>query len=383
VTGKGFRGGKSPNQNTTTPYCDYNSFYYPLRDSGAADKGESIINIDSAIARGKGSPANGGGGGNGHSSGGGGGSNGGAGGFGGYQSDACNGSATDNRGIGGKPLIYNNSVNKIFMGGGGGSGHTVSVGGSPMNGGNGAGIIIIKSSVIIDTSGYQIIAKGDEAPQCNLSPVDLCHDGSGGGGGGGTVLIENSKLISSITIDISGGKGGDLIVYATPNATRTGPGGGGGAGIFWSNNISLPSNIIVNKTGGINGVIIPKGNEPYGTTPGQDGVNMFNLKIPVDVNPFKKQVDVTALNLMPNAFTPNGDGINDCFGIKYWDSIKDLNFSIYNRYGDKVFHTNNVAVCWDGKYKQQLQDANIYVYIIRGKIGCLLIERKGIVALIK
>ena len=100
VTGRGFRGGNSPNPNTTTLYCDYNDYYYPSGTNAAADKGESITSIGDEIAWGKGSPANGGGGGNGHNSGGGGGSNGGAGGFGGYQLDACGGSATDNRGLG-------------------------------------------------------------------------------------------------------------------------------------------------------------------------------------------------------------------------------------------------------------------------------------------
>ena len=33
---------------------------------------------------------------------------------------------------------------------------------------------------------------------------------------------------------------------------------------------------------------------------------------------------------MPNSFTPNGDGINDCFGIKYWGDVKNLIFIIYH-----------------------------------------------------
>ena len=290
VTGKGFLGGTSPNPNTTTLYCNYNDYYYPLGTGGAAAKGESITNIGNGIAWGKGSPANGGGGGNGHNSGGGGGSNGGAGGFGGYQLDACGGSATDNRGIGGKALIYTNAANKIFMGGGGGSGHTDNAGGSPMNGGNGGGIIIINSPVI-NSGSFKIIAKGGDAPQCNLSPIDLCHDGSGGGGGAGTVLIENTNLITNTNIDIQGGKGGDLVIYNPPGASKIGPGAGGGAGVLWLNNNSLPANIVVNKTGGINGVIVANGNDPYGTTPGQDGLNLFNLQIPVDTVVFKPNID--------------------------------------------------------------------------------------------
>ena len=212
VTGRGFLGGRSPNPNTTTLYCSYSDYYYSKGTAGAAEKGESISMIGDPKAWGKGSPANGGGGGNGHNSGGGGGSNGGMGGFGGYQLDACGGSSTDNRGLGGKNLAYSNAANKIFMGGGGGSGHTDNAGGSPMNGGNGGGIVIIKSPIINNT-GFKIIAKGADIINCALSPIDLCHDGNGGGGGAGTVLLETNNFTNATSVDIRGGKGGDLVVF--------------------------------------------------------------------------------------------------------------------------------------------------------------------------
>ena len=320
VSAKGFRGGTSPNPNTTTLYCNYNDYYYSKGTAGAAEKGESITGIGDPIAWGKGSPANGGGGGNGHNSGGGGGSNGGFGGFGGYQLDACGGAATDNRGIGGKALIYSTAANKIFMGGGGGSGHTDNAGGSPMNGGNGGGIIIIRSPVI-NSNGFKIIAKGGDAPQCSLSPIDLCHDGSGGGGGAGTVLIENSTIVQPTTVDIRGGKGGDLVIYNPPGATKIGPGAGGGAGVVWVNSTSLPSNIVVNNTGGINGVIVLNGNDPYGTTPGQDGINLFNLKIPVDTILFKPNIDSVRIKdsaTSCSSFDFKGFGYTNTAAINSW-----------------------------------------------------------------
>ncbi|MDQ2863475.1 MAG: gliding motility-associated C-terminal domain-containing protein, partial [Bacteroidota bacterium] len=51
----------------------------------------------------------------------------------------------------------------------------------------------------------------------------------------------------------------------------------------------------------------------------------------------KADYNMNALYLLPNSFTPNGDGVNDCFGIKYWGIVKELNFSIYNRFGERVF----------------------------------------------
>ena len=54
---------------------------------------------------------------------------------------------------------------------------------------------------------------------------------------------------------------------------------------------------------------------------------------------------------MPNSFTPNGDGLNDCFGLAHWGLVSDLEFSVYNRFGQRVFYTNNSASCWDGTFQ--------------------------------
>jgi gliding motility-associated-like protein len=86
---------------------------------------------------------------------------------------------------------------------------------------------------------------------------------------------------------------------------------------------------------------------------------------------------------IPNAFTPNNDGLNDCFGVKYMGDIKDFNLSIYNRYGQRVFHTNNPSDCWDGKYNGEPQNSAAYVYLITGKTSCGNINKKGTIMLIR
>lgn len=90
-----------------------------------------------------------------------------------------------------------------------------------------------------------------------------------------------------------------------------------------------------------------------------------------------------SLYLMPTAFTPNGDGLNDCYGIRYWGSMQHLDFSIYNRWGERVFHTTNPAACWDGRHRGVMQDAGIFVYVIRAKTLCGDAFKKGTFALIK
>lgn len=99
------------------------------------------------------------------------------------------------------------------------------------------------------------------------------------------------------------------------------------------------------------------------------------------------QVEVTTNNqsnyLMPSAFTPNNDGLNDCYGIKYWGAILELNFSIYNRWGQLVFKTTNPGECWDGKINGIMQDAAAFVYVIKAKTQCGDVFRKGIFTLIR
>lgn len=88
--------------------------------------------------------------------------------------------------------------------------------------------------------------------------------------------------------------------------------------------------------------------------------------------------------LMANAFTPNNDGINDCYGIQNWGIILELEFSIYNRWGERVFFTTNPAKCWDGTYKGKLQDPNMFTYQIKAKTSCEnYVFRKGLLSLIR
>jgi gliding motility-associated-like protein len=86
---------------------------------------------------------------------------------------------------------------------------------------------------------------------------------------------------------------------------------------------------------------------------------------------------------MPNSFTPNGDGKNDCFGIKYWGIIKDLKFIIYNRYGEQVFVTTDPNQCWDGRYKSEKPEPGNYVYYIKATTACGPVEKKGNVILMR
>jgi len=86
---------------------------------------------------------------------------------------------------------------------------------------------------------------------------------------------------------------------------------------------------------------------------------------------------------LPNSFTPNNDGLNDCFGIKYPAVVQNLNFIIYNYLGQKVFETNNPFVCWDGFFKGKKANPGNYVYYLKANTFCSPVEMYGNVILIK
>ncbi len=69
---------------------------------------------------------------------------------------------------------------------------------------------------------------------------------------------------------------------------------------------------------------------------------------------------------VPNAFTPNGDGNNDVFEIYgKLNAIAFLEIQIFNRWGEKVFESNDHHFQWDGSYKGVVQNSSVYIWQIK------------------
>ena len=73
--------------------------------------------------------------------------------------------------------------------------------------------------------------------------------------------------------------------------------------------------------------------------------------------------------VIPSAFTPNGDGINDTWQIKYIEDYPGCTVDIFNRYGEKIYSSINYAVEWDGTYKGHYLPTGTYYYIVNPKNG--------------
>ncbi|MDB5004088.1 MAG: type sorting protein [Mucilaginibacter sp.] len=82
-------------------------------------------------------------------------------------------------------------------------------------------------------------------------------------------------------------------------------------------------------------------------------------------------VTVTALQppVIPNAFTPNGDGINDLWIIKYLDTYTDCTVDIFNRNGQKIYTSTGYTTAWDGRFNGGNMPIGVYYYVINPKHG--------------
>ncbi len=80
-------------------------------------------------------------------------------------------------------------------------------------------------------------------------------------------------------------------------------------------------------------------------------------------------VKVLKLPKPPNTFTPNGDGINDFWEIKYLNDYPNCIVEVYNTAGTLVYRSNGYSTPWDGKWKGQELPAGTYYYVIDPKNG--------------
>lgn len=130
-------------------------------------------------------------------------------------------------------------------------------------------------------------------------------------------------------------------------------------------------------------VIQPKGEGTYTLTVKNEGgcINTANIT----VNVLCKYENL----FIPNTFSPNNDGMNDVFYPRGKGLLNIKAFRIFNRWGQIVYERTNLqandpAVGWDGRYNNQLQMPDVYVFVI--DVMCdngIVLSRKGNVTLLR
>lgn len=98
--------------------------------------------------------------------------------------------------------------------------------------------------------------------------------------------------------------------------------------------------------------------------------------------------DPNALNcdqlLLPNAFTPNKDNLNERFEISNKFIVDELiSFDVYSRLGTRVFHGDSKQSSWDGSYQGTLLNPAKYAYIIEYVCAGNQYQKRGVVTLIR
>ncbi len=87
---------------------------------------------------------------------------------------------------------------------------------------------------------------------------------------------------------------------------------------------------------------------------------------------------------VPQAFTPNGDNVNDVVFVRGWGIKKLLEFNIYNRWGQKIFTTDDINKGWDGTYNGKKQNMDTYAYYVKVLLwNNTTKDKKGTVNLIR
>jgi len=87
---------------------------------------------------------------------------------------------------------------------------------------------------------------------------------------------------------------------------------------------------------------------------------------------------------VPNAFSPNNDGQNDQLCIYGIECISEVQFAVYDRWGEKVFETTDPGICWDGTFRGELMNTAVFVYHLQAvTLNGEVTVKKGNITLVR
>ncbi len=126
----------------------------------------------------------------------------------------------------------------------------------------------------------------------------------------------------------------------------------------------------------------PRGNSDYNARPQLIVKNDYGC---YDTTKGFIRVAYSCFIAVPSAFTPNGDGRNDYLYPLQAYKATNLNFSVYNRFGELVFHSKDWTYKWDGRYKGQAADAGTYVWVLSytNSDNGAVVNQKGTTVLVR
>jgi gliding motility-associated-like protein len=84
---------------------------------------------------------------------------------------------------------------------------------------------------------------------------------------------------------------------------------------------------------------------------------------------------------LPNAFTPNCDGVNDAWGVKNLNSYPNCTVRVYKRWRENVYSSIGCGIPWEGIYKGAVLPSGTCYYVIKLKNGLKVLS--GYIAIIR
>lgn len=96
-----------------------------------------------------------------------------------------------------------------------------------------------------------------------------------------------------------------------------------------------------------------------------------------------QEVDCGCDVYVPNAFSPNGDNINDLLEVFAACNLNELQMDVYSRWGELIFKSTEGRPFWDGSFQGEMLAPDVFVYHISYKIGTLPFHKTGSVTLLK
>ncbi len=133
----------------------------------------------------------------------------------------------------------------------------------------------------------------------------------------------------------------------------------------WNNNTILNDRVLENVIGGV-----------------QD-IKVIDANGCIKSDTVLMKYDKCCQVFVPTAFTPNGDGLNDIVRVRHKDEFSLELFSIYNRFGERVFTTESISQGWDGSINGIIQELGTYFYFVKGKCGSDDVIYKGSIVLMR
>jgi gliding motility-associated-like protein len=182
-----------------------------------------------------------------------------------------------------------------------------------------------------------------------------------------TVANNECKVSDSVLITVdklpTANAGPDKVIIKGQSVTLNGAAGGTDVNYIWTPNTNITGSESLTP------VVNPTANQMY-------ALNVFSNKgcgFAID----SLLVKVYQQLYIPNALTPNSDGINDTWFIETLQAYPGAEVKVFNRYGQMVFDNHGKDIWWDGKFKGVQLTSGAYVYIINLKNNTPVI--KGVV----